>query len=85
LPVGRRGCGQDHLADRRGWEIIITCEPSVSVVMAPARSAIERTISVPAALWAVATTAQDGIERRAGNEFLERGFCRRCAVAWTVT
>ena len=43
-----------------GCEIMITWEPSISVIVAPARSAIERTTSVPAALSAVATTAHDG-------------------------
>jgi len=33
-----------------GCEIIITCEPSTSVIVAPARWALERTTSVPAAL-----------------------------------
>ena len=39
---------------------MITCEPSTSVIVAPARSAIERTTSAPAALSPVATTAHDG-------------------------
>ena len=42
-----------------GWEIMITCEPSTFVIVAPARSAIERTTSVPAALSPTATTAHD--------------------------
>ena len=40
-----------------GWEIMITCEPSISVILAPARTAIERTTSAPAARSPVATTA----------------------------
>jgi hypothetical protein len=36
-------------ATTSGWETMITCEPSASVIVAPARSAIERTRSVPAA------------------------------------
>ena len=39
---------------------MITCDPSTSVIVAFARSAIERTRSAPAALSPVATTAQDG-------------------------
>ena len=41
-----------------GWEIMITCEPSSSVIVAPARSAIEWMTSVPAAVSADATAAQ---------------------------
>ena len=48
---------------------MITCEPSSSVIFAPARSAIERTTSVPAALSPVATTAQDGRCFQAGGPF----------------
>ena len=48
---------------------MITCEPSTSVMVAPARSAIERTTSVPAALSPVATTAQDGRRFHAGGPF----------------
>jgi hypothetical protein len=36
-----------------GWEIMMTCEPSISVILAPARSAIDRTTSLPAALSVV--------------------------------
>ena len=50
-----------------GWEIMITCEPSTSVMVAPVRCAIERTRSAPAALSPVATTAQDGKLRQAGG------------------
>src|SRR5207237_877576 len=50
-----------------GCEIMITCDPSTSVMVAPARSAIERTTSVPAALSAVATTAQLGNVFQAGR------------------
>ena len=50
-----------------GWEIMITCEPSTSVMSAPARLAIDRTTSAPAALSPVATTAQDGRFRQAGG------------------
>jgi hypothetical protein len=49
-----------------GWEIMITCEPSTSVKVAPARWAWARTTSVPAALSPVATTAQDGSFFHAG-------------------
>ena len=50
-----------------GCEIMITCEPSTSVIVAPARSAIERITSVPAALSPVATTAHDGRSFHAGG------------------
>jgi len=40
-----------------GWEIMITCDPSISVMVAPARWAMERTTSAPAAVSPVATTA----------------------------
>ena len=50
-----------------GWEIMITCEPSSSTMSAPARSAIERMTSAPAALSPVATTAQDGSVFQAGG------------------
>src|SRR6266566_8388243 len=36
------------LATVSGWETMITCEPSASVIVAPARSAMERITSVPA-------------------------------------
>jgi hypothetical protein len=49
-------------ATTSGREIMITCEPSTSVMVAPARSAIERTTSVPAALSGDASTVQDGVE-----------------------
>ena len=45
---------------------MITWEPSTSVIVAPARSAIERITSVPAALSPVATTAQEGRSFQAG-------------------
>src|SRR5262249_39547194 len=50
-----------------GWEIMITCDPSTSVIVAPARSAMERTTSVPAALSPVATTAHEGNDFHAGG------------------
>jgi hypothetical protein len=50
-----------------GWEIMITCEPSTSVMVAPARWAWARTASVPAALSLVATTAQHGSFFHAGG------------------
>src|SRR6476646_1404356 len=50
-----------------GWEIMITCEPSTSTMSAPARRAIDRTRSAPAALSPVATTAQDGSFLQAGG------------------
>ena len=46
---------------------MITCEPSTSVIVAPARSAIERVTSVPAARSPVATTAHDGRPFHAGG------------------
>ena len=45
---------------------MITCEPSISVIVAPARFAMERTTSVPAARSPVATTAQEGRLFQAG-------------------
>src|SRR5258707_3932983 len=50
-----------------GWEIMITCEPSTSTMSAPARWAMDRTMSAPAALSPVATTAQDGSFFQAGG------------------
>src|SRR3954470_13297596 len=46
---------------------MITCEPSTSVMVAPARSAIDRTTSVPAALSGDASTVQDGSDFQAGG------------------
>jgi hypothetical protein len=46
-----------------------TCEASTSVILAPARSAMERTTSAPAALSPVATTAQAGKFFQAGSPF----------------
>ena len=43
-----------------GCEIMLTWEPSTSVIVAPARLAIARMTSLPAALSPVATTAQEG-------------------------
>src|SRR5215471_3755360 len=48
---------------------MITCDPTSSVIVAPARWAIERTTSVPAALSPVATTAQLGNVLQAGRPF----------------
>src|SRR4029453_19278908 len=50
-----------------GWETMITCEPSSSVMSAPARSAIERVTSAPAAVSPVATTAHEGFDFQAGG------------------
>ena len=50
-----------------GWEIMITCEPSTSTMSAPDRWAMDRTMSLPAALSPVATTAQDGSFFQAGG------------------
>src|SRR4029453_9058810 len=50
-----------------GREIMITCEPSAWVMVAPARSAMERTTSVPAALSGEASTVQDGSDFQAGG------------------
>ncbi len=49
-----------------GWETMTTCEPATSVIMAPARCAIERVRSAPAARSPVATTAHDGRSFQAG-------------------
>src|SRR5215213_11510227 len=50
-----------------GCDIMITWEPSTSVIVAPARSAIERTASVPITLSPLATTVQDGSFFQAGT------------------
>ena len=50
-----------------GLEIMITCEPSASVIVAPARSAIERIRSVPAARSGLASTVQEGSDFQAGR------------------
>src|SRR6185295_13855066 len=50
-----------------GREIMITCEPETSVIVAPARSAIDRTTSVPAALSGDASTVQHGSDFQAGG------------------
>src|SRR3954471_4622168 len=68
-------------ATASGREIMITCEPSTSVMVAPARSAIDRTTSVPAALSADECTAHDCIDFQAGgphgsvNASSETGRC----------
>jgi hypothetical protein len=49
-----------------GWEIMMTCEPSISVILAPARWAMDRTTSAPAALSAAPTAARDGWSFQAG-------------------
>src|SRR5258706_6796823 len=49
-----------------GCEIMITWEPSTSVIVAPARWAMERMTSLPAALSPLATTAQVGKVFQAG-------------------
>src|ERR687887_1867180 len=49
-----------------GCEIMITWEPSTSVIVAPARSAMKRMTSLLAALSPVATTAQAGKVFQAG-------------------
>ena len=46
---------------------MITCEPSASVMVAPARSAMDRTTSVPAALSGDASTVHDGSDFQAGG------------------
>ena len=62
---------------------MITCEPAISVISAPARSAIERTTSVPAALSPVATTAQLGNVFQAGRPFgSENASC--ATVRWVA-
>jgi hypothetical protein len=63
---------------------MITSEPSASAIVAPVRSAMERTTSAPAALSPLGTTAQEGQglpggrpgrcgERRLGNGALGSG------------
>jgi hypothetical protein len=46
---------------------MITWEPSTSVIVAPARSAMDRMTSVPAALSPVGTAAQAGKLFQAGS------------------
>src|SRR6202047_3732346 len=46
---------------------MITCDPLISTVLAPALWAIERMTSVPAALSPTATTAHDGMVFQAGG------------------
>jgi len=43
-----------------GWETMIMCDPSASVMVALARSAMDRVTSAPATLSPVATTDQPG-------------------------
>ena len=43
-----------------------TCDASISVIVAPARSAMKRTVSDPTALSPVGTTAHDGSDFQAG-------------------
>src|ERR1700730_14905037 len=50
-----------------GCETMITCEPLISTVLAPALWAIERMTSVPAALSPTATTAHEGMVFQAGD------------------
>src|ERR1700745_4340534 len=50
-----------------GWGIMIPCEPSTSTISAPAGWATDQTMSAPAALSQVATTAQDGSFFQAGG------------------
>src|SRR4051794_22097963 len=54
-------------ATTSGRETMITCEPSASVIVAPARSAMERITSVPAALSELASTVHDGSDFHAGG------------------
>ena len=60
---------------------MITCEPSASVMVAPARWAMERITSAPAALSPVATTAQVGRDFQAGGpEGSDEGWLRDRAL-----
>src|SRR4029453_18870991 len=69
-------------ATASGWETMITCEPSSSVIVAPARSAIERVRSAPAALSPLETTARAGRVFQAGARrgTLRAPECRPAAV-----
>ena len=54
--------GEDRRRSRRpGWDTIETCDPSTSVIVAPARSAIERCVAGGMTRSSVPTTAQLGI------------------------
>jgi hypothetical protein len=58
-----------------GCEIMITCDPASSVISAPARFAMERTTSVPAALSPVATTRTIGegaVHKHDGHRAIRR-------------
>jgi hypothetical protein len=66
---------------------MITCEPSSSVIVAPARSAIERVRSAPAALSPFETTAHDGRFFQAGGPFGSANAASaigRCVAAITA-
>src|SRR3954451_4956644 len=52
-----------------GWEMKATCEPSISVMIMPARCAMDLTTPLPAALSPVATAAQHGSDLHAGGPF----------------
>ena len=70
-----------------GCEIMITCDPSTSVISALARWAIDRTTSAPAALSPVATTAQAGRFFQAGGPFFSpkaAAATGRCSAAITA-
>jgi hypothetical protein len=59
-----------------GCEIMITWEPSTSVIVALARWAMARMTSLPAALSPVATTAQEGKVFQAGTpDGSENAYC----------
>jgi hypothetical protein len=60
-----------------GWEIMMTWEPSISVILAPARWAISRTTSLPAAVSAVPTAAHTGRFFQAAGPF----FSAKAAAA----
>src|SRR3982751_4893144 len=53
-------------ATTSGWVTMTMCDDSASVMVAPARCAMRRTTSLPAALSPVATTAQEGRLFQAG-------------------
>jgi hypothetical protein len=79
LPSGHPACGATAVSAVRmtsvtasGCEIMITWEPSISVIVAPARWAIDLTTSAPAALSPVPTAAQVG-----------RSFHATCMVSST--
>jgi hypothetical protein len=71
---------QDDLRNDVGLREHDHIDPSNSVTVAPVRSAIERTTSVPAALSPIATTAQPGKVLQVGVRWARRMPAQRRAA-----